>query len=242
VAKTRVVDSKLKMLFDQMPGAWGCKDENSVFMYANDEYCQAIGLKHKEEAIGLTDFDMPCETVNCAHLFRQQDEAVIRTAQKMRILDIHPFSGYEWRAYIFTKTPLRDGNQEVIGTIFHGADITNSSSIELGSLLSQISVEGVKNDLLGQNSYMLGTKFRNLKLSDRQSEVLFYLLRGKTVKKIAYLLRISPRTVDEYLEQLKHKFNAQNRHELIDKTMSLGYLNIIPERLFNQQLSIALRD
>lgn len=242
MSQNRSVDPKLRMLFDQMPGAWGCKDENSVFMYANSEYGRIIGLKHHEEAVGLTDFDMPCETVNCAHLFKQQDSKVIQTAQKMRILDVHPFSGYEWKAYIFTKTPLLDENKKIIGTIFHGADITNSTSIELGSLLSRMSIEGVKNDLLGQNSYMLGSKFESLKLSDRQSEVLFFLLRGKTVKKIAVLLGISPRTVDEYLEQLKHKFSAQSRYELIDKTINLGYLNIIPERLFKRQLSIALKD
>ncbi len=242
MSKKHDVDPKLKLIFDQMPGAWGCKDENSVFMYVNEEYGRIIGLSDHKDAIGLTDFDMPCETIKFASIFREQDKKVIQTAQKMRILDIHPFSGYEWKAYIFTKTPLLDDNKNIVGTIFYGADITDSNSIQLGSLLSQIKEEGVKNNLLGQSSYMLSEKFGNVKLSKRQSEVLFYLLRGKTVKQIAVLFGISPRTVDEYLDQLKNKFKAQNKYDLIDKAISFGYLSIIPERLFNTQLSVALMD
>lgn len=236
------VDPKLKALFDQMPGAWGCKDENSVFMYANEEYGKIIGLGHHNDAIGLTDFDMPCDTINCAHLFREQDKQVIFSAQRMRILDIHPFAGHQWRAYIFTKTPLVDKTNNITGTIFHGVNITNSTMVELGSVLARISEHGNQNELLGQNSYMLGNKFDNIKLSDRQSEVLFYLLRGKTIKQIAILLNLSSRTTEDYLEQLKNKFNVSNRYELIDTAISLGYLNIIPERLFNKQLSLILSE
>jgi len=238
----REVDPKLKALFDQMPGAWGCKDEKSVFMYANDEYGKIVGLKHHYEVIGRTDFDMPCETVNCAHLFQMQDKEVVLTSQRMRILDIHPFAGHEWRAYIFTKAPLIDENNKVVGTIFHGVNITNTSMIELGSILSKISDNKSKIELLGQSSYLLGNNLNKLRLSDRQAEILFYILRGKTIKQIALLLNISPRTTEDYLEQLKNKFNVMNKYELIDKTIGLGYLNLIPERLFNKQLSIALKE
>ncbi len=242
MSKVPVVDPKLRALFDQMPGAWGCKDKNSTFMYANAEYGRIIGLAHHEEAIGKTDFEMPCETVNCASLFREQDKQVMQKAHRMRILDIHPFAGNQWKAYLFTKTPLLDVDHQIVGTIFHGADITNASIIDLGSILAKVSVEDVNNILLGQSSYILGNKFGEIKLSERLCDVLFYLLRGKTVKQIAILLGISHRTVDEYLEQLKARFDAQNRYELIDKAISLGYLNSIPERLFNKQLSLILRD
>jgi hypothetical protein len=77
---------------------------------------------------------MPCGTVNCAEMFRKQDKTVIQTLQKMRILDIHPFAGAEWKAYIFTKIPLLENNQ-CVGTIFHGIDITNTTSLELGALI-----------------------------------------------------------------------------------------------------------
>jgi len=105
-----------------------------------------------------------------------------------------------------------------------------------------MSVERVSNDLIGQSSYMLSTKFSSVKITERQSEVLFYTIRGKTVKQIARFLSLSPRTIDEYLEQLRNKFDSSNKHELIDKAICSGFLNVIPETLLKTQLSIELKD
>ncbi|EHL31249.1 hypothetical protein LDG_6710 [Legionella drancourtii LLAP12] len=236
-----MISDHMKSFFDQMPGVCGCKDLDSVFMHANQDYVDIIGLNHKEDIIGRTDFDMPCDTINAASMFREQDKRVIHSLQKMRILDIHPFAGQIWKAYIFTKTPLMDGDQ-CIGTIFHGADITNAASLEIGSLLARTKIEGVNNNLIGQDSYMLSQSFNDIKLTDRQSEVLFYLLRGKTAKQIGQYLNISARTVHEYMEQLRYKFNAQNKHELIDVAISYGFLNTVPESIFRTQLSVELKD
>jgi PAS domain-containing protein len=111
-----LIDQKLQSLFDQMPGCWGCKDHDSKFIYANKEYADIIGVGRQNHLniIGRTDFDMPCDTVNCAELFRKQDRRVILTEKRMRILDIHPFSGKEWKAYIFTKTPLYNDQNKII--------------------------------------------------------------------------------------------------------------------------------
>jgi DNA-binding CsgD family transcriptional regulator len=239
------IDPSLKMLFDQMPGCWGCKDENSIFMYANKEYSKIIGLKENNlEVIGRTDFDMPCSTVSCAELFRKQDKEVIVTQKRMRVLDIHPFDGGEWKAYVFTKTPLYDhsNNGKIIGTIFHGADITNTSMMELGSFLSKMR-EDITHEFLGaQSSYLLGSEFCKIKLTVREAESLFFTLRGKTAKQIARYLGISYRTVEEHINNIKTKFNAQNRYDLIDKAIQAGFLNTIPESIFCTQLSAALND
>jgi DNA-binding CsgD family transcriptional regulator len=243
-SQTVQIDPKLQSLFDQMPGCWGCKDKDSVFMYANKEYAKIIGVKESRhlDIIGRTDFDMPCDTVNCAELFRKQDNTVIVSEKRMRILDIHPFSGKEWKAYIFTKTPLYDDHKNITGTIFHGAEITNSTTLELGSFLSKMTSD-IQNDLLGsQNSFLLTNKLNEIKLSNREAECLFFILRGKTVKLIARFLGISPRTVEEHVANLKRKFTSQNKHELIDKAIQAGFLNTIPEGLFQTQLSVALKE
>lgn len=238
------IDPNMRSLFDQMPGCWGCKDSNSVFMYANKEYARIIGVKESNhlDIIGRTDFDMPCDTVNCAELFRRQDNTVVTTGKGLRILDIHPFSGKQWKAYIFTKTPLYNLDSQIIGTIFHGVDITNRESLELGSILTRMS-SGITNDLLsGQNSFLLTNQFHHIELTDREAECIFFILRGKTAKQIARILMLSHRTVEVYVENLKMKLKAQHRQELIENAIQAGFLNIIPERLLKMQLSIALSE
>lgn len=241
VQSQRMVDPQLKNFFDSMPGAWGCKDEHSIYMYSNDAFCKLVGLPSHDDAIGRTDYEMPCDTSKCGDLFRAQDQKVMSEQKSLKVLDVHPFAGGIWRAYIFTKIPMYDDNRSLIGTIYHGEDITNSSTIELSTVLSKFAIDE-QYAALGQNSYMLNLNYTDIKLTERQSEVLFYMLRGKSNKKISQILCISARTVEEYIEQMRHKFDALNKNELMDKAISHGFLKVIPHRLFRKQLSIELQE
>ena len=68
-------------------------------------------------------------------------------------------------------------------------------------------------------------------------DCLFYLLRGKSSKQTAAILKISHRTVEQYLEQLKNKFTCETKADLIELAISKGYMNIIPSSLLNQHSS-----
>jgi len=63
----------------------------------------------------------------------------------------------------------------------------------------------------------------DIQLTKRQSEVLFYLLKGKAIKQIARILKISNRTADGYLEQLRVKFAVHTKQELIIKAIRGGF-------------------
>jgi DNA-binding CsgD family transcriptional regulator len=69
---------------------------------------------------------------------------------------------------------------------------------------------------------------------------LFLILRGKTAKLAAAVLGLSYRTVQQYIDSLKAKFQAGNKIELIDVAMARGYMNHIPVSIFSNQLSIVL--
>jgi len=51
----------------------------------------------------------------------------------------------------------------------------------------------------------------------RENEVLKYLVRGKTAKEIAIILKISYRTVQHHIEHMRTKSNSNSKSELIDK-------------------------
>jgi len=53
-------------------------------------------------------------------------------------------------------------------------------------------------------------------------------------------MQISYRTVESYFEKIKLKFGCFNKSKLIEKAISYGYLNKIPQSLFNKQLSVKL--
>ena len=228
-------------VFNQIPGAWSCKNKDFVIIYANQEYSKFVGASHPSEIIGKTDFDMPHDTVNCAGLFRAQDVKVMETRKSIRILDIHPYTSLKLNAYIVTKSPLQDIEGEIIGTILHAENINSLNYFEIGTLLANLSTTIQNDRFYDQLNFSLNYTANSIKLTKRQSEVLFFLLRGKTVKQIAQILDISFRTIDQYLKELRLKFNVDTKYELIDKAILHGFLSTIPESLFNWHLSVELK-
>jgi DNA-binding CsgD family transcriptional regulator len=75
------------------------------------------------------------------------------------------------------------------------------------------------------NNYSDRLQIENIQLSKRQSEILRWVVRGKTFKEIARLLNLSPRTVGHYFEAIKNKLNLFTRSELIEKVMDAELIN-----------------
>ncbi|TDR73821.1 helix-turn-helix transcriptional regulator [Paludibacterium purpuratum] len=238
------ITPQLKHLVDTLPGFWYCKDVQSTYLYINQHDAELLGLQHKEEFVGQTDLDLPCGAAESAHLFRAQDREVIHSGQILRMLDIHRYGGNQWRALLTCKAPLRDQDQNIIGVIGHGQELDSHELLELGVLLGKIADSPVSgnNLLTSRTSYIIGHPGHGPKLTQRQQEILFLLLRGRSARLIGRALGISTRTVEWHVGMLKEKFAALSKSELIDKAIEQGFLNNLPPGLCKRSLSLILRD
>ncbi len=54
-------------------------------------------------------------------------------------------------------------------------------------------------------------------ISNSENECLIYLAHGMTAKEVAKILKISPRTVESHIQNMKIKLNCYNKSELINK-------------------------
>lgn len=68
---------------------------------------------------------------------------------------------------------------------------------------------------------------RAAKLSSREKECMRYLVNGLCTKEIAAHLKLSPRTVEFYLENIKNKLSCWSKHELSTIARSLADLNLL---------------
>lgn len=57
----------------------------------------------------------------------------------------------------------------------------------------------------------------------RESECLFLLARGATIKKMAQILGLSPRTVEMYVNNLKYKLGVSYKSELVQKAIYFAF-------------------
>ncbi|MFT3741397.1 MAG: LuxR C-terminal-related transcriptional regulator [Gammaproteobacteria bacterium] len=74
-------------------------------------------------------------------------------------------------------------------------------------------------------------------LSRREEECLFYLLQAKSIKSIANILNISPRTVEAHISNIKNKWKAFNKERIFEKANLYGYINVPTLDSFRQGCS-----
>jgi len=227
----------LRDCIDTLPGPAVYKDKDGVYQYLNMACGNLIGLQRHLDFIGGTDFDLPCGAAACASTFQEQDRQVMETGKEYKILDIHPFAEGETHVLLNSKKPWFDEDKKIIGTLFQSTDITSAYTMAISAQLAKYTGNM-------QNSFTMTTPDslcnRDISLTQRESEVLFLALRGKTSKLIAVALGLSFRTVESYLEKIKLKFGAQSKVELFDMAIARGYMSQIPLSVFSKQLSIVL--
>ena len=222
----------LKNWVDGAPCSAGYKDTDSVFHYANADYAKIVGLKHAGDVMGRTAYDMPARTAECAELSHAQDKKVINSNKPLCLLGIHPDKQGNFKAYKFTKKPLCDEGQDVSGIFVVGEDITSRAMFEMGKFLQEMPIMTNGKLLLDSGSYLIGLEHADINISQREHEILFYFLRKRKAKIIASTLGITQRTIYKHMESLRSKFAVHTSSELRDKASEMGFVGIIPERLF----------
>jgi DNA-binding NarL/FixJ family response regulator len=64
-----------------------------------------------------------------------------------------------------------------------------------------------------------------IKLSRREKEIIYYLVRGKTAKEIGHTIYLSTRTIENYLAAIKSKMGVSTKSDLIEKILDTGLLS-----------------
>ena len=75
-----------------------------------------------------------------------------------------------------------------------------------------------------KNSIILKKILRNVTITPKQKEVLFYLAQGYQNKEIAYKMGLSVSTIKLHLTGLYLRLNVNNRIEALIVTQQLGLL------------------
>jgi len=91
-------------------------------------------------------------------------------------------------------------------------DFSNITNEDLAAQQSQQFFESTK-----LKNIIIEGKYQSTKLTQRESECLYYLALGNSIKQIAAILNLSPRTVETYLNHIKQKTGYFSRSALVTK-------------------------
>lgn len=127
------------------------------------------------------------------------------------------------------KRAVVDRYSRVIGTLGQAIEILERKYSNFENDL--LNIHPSKYCLTRASSFITNNYTQELPLTSRESECLFYILRGKSAKAIAQLLNLSPKTIEFYTDQLKDKFNCLSKSQLVERAIELGFLDLLPVSL-----------
>lgn len=213
-------------ILNQLPGYIGWKDRNFQYLGCNNNLASILKLNHSENIIGLFDTDLLGCTEEAFHFHKKNDQLALGGKT---ISCLHKSSApYDGSFFYFVKKPMIE-NSKITGIIYHCYKFINSQFI----FDLQRRDKKIFPQMLSFSYYQIGCGEDPFHLSERELECLFLLLRAMTAKQIGEQIRLSKRTVESYIENIKNKFGSRTKAELIVLAMNHGYLNIIPPRFLH---------
>ena len=115
---------------------------------------------------------------------------------------------------------MLDANQKCIGLSGSFIDITGLN------LVKKVGYYDSK-----ERRYYLGKELGNVWLTYREIEVLKCLLQGYTARRIGDIFKISPKTVESYIENLRFKLDVSSKNEVIAYAIRLGLTQLLSLQL-----------
>lgn len=221
----------------ELPGHVTWKDTHSRFLAANKTSVHLSGFKHLEDFIALSDYDIRCDAAESAESFIQQDQSTLAYGTHISI-DINRYADKKVHIHLDKKKILTDTQGKIIGIFCSSAELSDIKFIDLGMSLLHHDIGGYAiGKSLKNTCYSLDHLYRSYKLSRQESACLFYLIRNYRAKAIAQILKLSQRTVESYLNQIKNKLNCYTLSQLIEDARSKGFMQAIPSHMLQLQFS-----
>lgn len=198
------------------------KDKNSIYVESSKAF---LNVAKEKSIVGKSDYDLIWDFLSDP--YRKDDSSVL----KGNIIEkIEPFF-MEGVLHIvkIKKIPIVL-QKEIIGlfgevVLSYSTFFTKKDIKKVNALIPKLENQ--------YNIFQIGENFSDL--TKRQSECLFFYVRGKPAKEIARLLknyesgeRLSPRTIEDNLKNVMLKWDCNNKSELIDNAFKRKFFKFLP--------------
>lgn len=138
-----LLESLFSATLDSLAGIHWWKDKDGVYRGCNDAMAEALQLESKNDIIGKTDYELPW--TEQADELVDNDNIVMKTGKAQRAKE-EPVATPDGELHIFlvSKSPLRDGEGNIIGTVGNSIDITAQKKLEQELIQSKEREEKAK--------------------------------------------------------------------------------------------------
>lgn len=200
-------------ILDQLHLCVWAKDKSFKYTYCNEYYAKIAGLDSPHQMLGKLDDNLPWREQ--AQYYQKGDYGVFQGKIRVNVPEprIEP---NKIATILVTESQLLNKNGDCIGLVGSCIDIS-------GQRLEQSN--GFYNPI--EKRYYLGDIFDNIYLTCREIEVLKKILLGYTAKQTATTLKLSPKTVESYIDRIRIKLQATTKGDIIATSIKCGLTQLL---------------
>ena len=189
-----MMDIQPDSILSQLPGSVLIKNLIQHLCLGNKAFVKATGLKTLCQLEGLNDYDAPWAQYAENYLAHDLD-----AAQGLVYNIIEPLPCKDnFKIMLCKKVPYRNNDGVVTGVLGLSTELKSSDILTISKLLGHKNLFKDGKSIIVSDNHYIQSRTNKLKLTTRETECLFYLIRGGTRKTIAKQLNLSPRTIDAH--------------------------------------------
>jgi DNA-binding CsgD family transcriptional regulator len=221
----------------QFPGIAFTKTTDSVYASSSNFAARLYGFRNASQLQGCSDFDVRCKAAESAPEFQREDREVITTDRQLTFVHVNVYAQDRPCIILLHKSPLKDKFDNTVGLACIAHEI---SQPQIGRALYAITNLNAKPSSQIRN-HRVGMSGELAELSEREAELLFYLVNGSSLKESAAVLGLSLRTIETYLGRIKRKFQCTTKSQVINFAIEHGFTHMIPRRILKLALGHSFR-
>jgi DNA-binding CsgD family transcriptional regulator len=185
------------------------KDLQGVYAGYNNYGANSLGYHNGDEIVGKTDYEIFSHDIAAEYV--KNDRIVLREEKQFCFQERGILSNDNPIVFLSYKAPMYNQDKQLMG-ILGLAFVQSAGSVVSCQIERKLSIiEAAISRRVVENRNSLNFPL----LSENEKKCLVYLCKGLTVKMIARQMKISPHTVETYMQRAKVKMNCRNKAQMI---------------------------
>ncbi len=224
---SRLYLSEIEKIPSHLPALFGWKDVESRYMGISEHMISFSGLGTRDLLLGKQDCDI-AQFSPKASSYMEWDQIAMKV-KPVQMIEKCAVANSEFIDTFTIKIPIyRDKTDKVIGIFYYAIPTKDYNN---HYLIANLCVGSKSAITLSGSNYQLIHHDQTIYLTEQESMLLYYYLRGRTAKEIACVLDLSKRTIDAYIETIKSKLHCRTRSHIVDLVIENGMFDFLPKKL-----------
>lgn len=218
--KSNIITSISKLI--ELPFNFFILDSMHNTKKVNTEYVETYGFSSEKDALIKTNKSLFSKRTS--NFLIKENLNVLQNKQSNLFEANIRFSNKASYPILSKRLPIFNCENQIIGLLGFTCVMGKHGIPDFINFLNEYCFLGsLANHKNSCHEQLPGKIIDHIYLTERQKQVLHYIIRGKSSKEIGKALGLSYRTIQHYLDNIKLKFNVSTQADLINKVIDELY-------------------